>query len=115
MDPCVKIVTSLPLDELWDGRGRLRCTRVRVLQPAELPALLRAGPVRFAVASVGTQLRWVASEETFSFWEREARQRIADPEARIVLEDYPDEIAYVASLWEAEGESAAIVLLEAHH
>jgi hypothetical protein len=115
MDLREKIVTKLPLDELWDGRGGLRCTRTRMLQPAELPAVLRDGPVRFVVADVGKQLRWVEPEETFRFWKREARPRVADPEARIVLDDFPDYVAYVASLWEVEGEPGAIVLFEAHH
>jgi hypothetical protein len=115
MDPHDRIVTQLPLDELWTSRHRLRSTRLRLLQPADLPALLRAGPVRFVLANVGTPLRWVALEETFSFWKREACQRLADPEAAIVLDDFPAGVAYVASLWEAEGEPAAIVLLEEHH
>jgi hypothetical protein len=114
LDPRVRIVTQLPLDELWDMAGQLHASRVRSLVREDLRALLRSGPVRFVVADVGTQLRWVDPEETFNFWKREALPRIADAEA-FFLEDFPDRVAYVASLWKVAGEGAMVVLLEARH
>jgi hypothetical protein len=114
MDPRLRIVTKLPLEELWNTEGSLRSARVRPLAVAEIRALLSTQQVRFVVANAGMKLRWVDLEDRFEFWKREARARIADS-LPFLPEDFPDGIAYRASLWQVEGEPAAVVLLEGYH
>jgi hypothetical protein len=114
MQPRDRLVTQMPLEHLWNTGGELRSARVRSLGLEDLRTLLRSGPVRFVVADAGKPLRWVEPGETFRFWKREACARIADTQA-FSPEDFPDGVAYVASLWEVDNEQAAIVLLEAHH
>lgn len=57
MDPALRIVTRLPLAELWTERGPVAATRERLLGRAEVKSLLQAGPVQFVVADCGKALR----------------------------------------------------------
>lgn len=59
MDTRLKVVTRLPLTELWDGHGFATTSRVRRLAAEEIVSLLGAGRVRFVVADVGAVPRWI--------------------------------------------------------
>ena len=104
----------LPVEVLWQESGELQAHRLAWLTDGEIRSLLRTGPVRFVVANVGAPLRWIPTSDAFDFWKREALSRIASPD-HIVLDDFPGGLAYVASRWEAPGDTCPIVLLEAHH
>jgi hypothetical protein len=88
-------------------------TRERYLLTAEVRELLRSGPVQFVVADVGCPWRIVPLSECFEFWKSEAKARIAGND-RIFLDDFPDGLAYLASLW-GDGARRPIVLLESFH
>jgi hypothetical protein len=108
-----KIVTRIPLTELWDASGKLTDERVRDLDTSSITELLRAGPVQFVVADCGLKLRWIPTPQRFDFWKR-ARPQIADPGKPIYLKQFPNETAYSASEWRGRtGE--CLVLLEKHH
>jgi hypothetical protein len=117
MDPALRIVTRIPLTELWTERGPAAAVRERLLGRADVKALLQAGAVQFVVADGGQPLRWVPLEERFVFWKGSARDHIVeDPSRPIDIYAYPEGFAYIASEW-ASGDVASppIVLLESHH
>jgi hypothetical protein len=111
--PHQRIVTKLPLAELWDESGTLTDGRVRVLDRSNLAELLRAVPLQFVVADSGLKLRWVPMQQRFEFW-KTVRAQIADPTKPIRLEEFPNETAYTASEWRG-GTDKCLILLEKHH
>lgn len=113
MRPDQRIVTKLPLTDLWDERGTLTGERVRNLDQSNLADLLRTGPVQFAVADCGLKLRWIPTQQRFEFW-KAVQLQIANPLKPIYLKQFPGETAYTASEWRGlTGE--CLILLEKHH
>ena len=111
-----RIVTQLPLDELWTDQGPLQATRVRELGAADITDLLRLGPVRFVVANVGGRLEWVPVEQRYEFWKSQVKMRLVDPAVEgFRLEDFPGEYCYSASEWKADELEEPIVLLSRFH
>ncbi len=89
--------------------------KLRDLSADCIAGLLRAGPLRFAVADLGHPLDWVAEADRFTFWKEEAKPRIADPVSEgFHLDGFSGQYAYVASEWAADPGSP-IILLEKHH
>jgi hypothetical protein len=120
MDPAKRIVTQLPLRELWDARGPRPATRLRALAASDVAALLRVNPLlppaRFVLVNGGQPLRWLDLDEMLVFWRETARARIVDPaEQGFRLEDFPGEFCYIASEWHEEGVEAPIVVLKQYH
>ena len=113
LKPDQRIVTKTPLTELWDDNGTLSGKRIRNLAQTDLVELLRSGPVQFLVADAGLKLRWIPTRQPFEFW-KTVRPQIAYPEKPIYREQFPNEIAYLASEWRGRtGE--CLILLEKHH
>lgn len=117
MDPALRIVTQLPLPELWNEHGLVEATRERTRRRADVKSLLQSTPVQFVVADVGKHLRWIPEEDRFVFWKSDARDHIVeDPERPIDIYAYPEGYAYVASEWVGDPLAPArIVLLERYH
>lgn len=120
MAPEQRIVTQLPLRELWTSRGRLTAERGRALGASDLAVLLHEGPilkgVRFVVADVGHQLRWLDAGEFLEFWQHDARGRIVDPEqARFQLDDYPGSYCFTVHEWHDKASEAPLLVFEHHH
>lgn len=113
MESALRQVIRLPLSELWDDKGPRSGSRVRNLFRQEVKELCISGGASFVFAEVGKPLRWT----NYSITDAELRDRVLP---RIVesepirLEECPDEIAYVASLWDS-GPGDRIVLLEVFH
>ena len=113
MRPGQRIVTRLPLAELWDEGGTLQGERIRHLDQKLIRELVRTGPVQFIVAKCGAKLNWIPTQERFEFW-KTVRPQIADPMKPIQLNQFPNETAYTASEWRGRiGE--CLILLEKHH
>jgi len=115
MDAALKIVTYLPLQQLWRDSKFTTTARGRSLTRIDITALLRAGPVQFVIADVGVAPRWIELGDCYDFWKSEAKPHLAAPTSRAALNSFPDEYCYFASQWESERVSAPIVLLEKHH
>ena len=79
MDPKERIVTSLPLRELWDANGLVEADFRDHLTFTQVRDLLPSGGVTFVVVEIGKPIRWVPMRETFSFWSTDVRVRVADP------------------------------------
>jgi hypothetical protein len=117
MHPANRIVTQIPLSELWDQGGILQATRGDALDREQLRRLLQAGAVRFVVADAGLPLRWVPESECHVFWKLDVRPHLVDePERPFDIYHFSQGYAYVATAWSsAESAAPPIVLLERHH
>jgi hypothetical protein len=113
MRPDQRIVTELPLTELWDETGALPGERVRHVDGNLIRGLMGTGQVQFIVANCGAKLNWIPMQERFEFW-KTVRQQIADPSQPIHLKQFPNETAYIASEWHGNA-GECLILLEAHH
>jgi hypothetical protein len=114
MDAALKIVTHLPLRELWRHDGLKTSARIRSLTKDDIRSLLRCGPIQFVVVDVGSSPRWIQPSECFQFWTSEAQPHLAR-EARMILEGFPGGYCYSASEWDGGDPAAPIVVLEKQH
>jgi hypothetical protein len=113
MDAAHKIVTHLPLEELWRDDGFTTRSRGGSLGKDALTDLLRIGPVQFVVVDVGSPPFWIPLGDCYRFWKEEARPHVA--EARVPLDAFPDGYCYFASNWSCGGQAVPIVVVEKHH
>lgn len=109
-----RIVTQIPLVELWTDESPIEAERVRDLDEAAIRDLL--GPLRPAivVANVGDPLCWISDDEIFSFLKAKAYGRIVGGD-KIRIEDFPGDYCFAASLWTVGGNGERIILLEKWH
>lgn len=111
MDPRLRVVTAIPLEELWDDDGAFG-RRVAYLSVEQIKATLRSGPVRLVEADLGAPLHWNSEGHSYARWKQVAAN-VADADP-FFLEDFPDGWALVASEW--EGRSAErLILFEKHN
>ncbi|GAB6996328.1 hypothetical protein JQ559_19445 [Bradyrhizobium viridifuturi] len=112
MDIAKKLVTKLPLEELWDQEQIFNAQRISTgLNASELMATIKEGAT-FVVADVGLRPRWIDPAERFEFWKTEVKSRLADKPAS--LEDLPGEYCYFASKW-LLADGLPLIVLERHH
>ena len=106
----------MPLDRIWDEAGEVVASkRVRYLSSADIRRLLKASPIHFVVADVGSSLQRISVDQRFEFWKQEVQTNLVnDHESGFHLEEFPNEYAYIASEWRDES-SKPIVLLERYH
>jgi hypothetical protein len=115
MNTAHRIVTKLPLTEVWCQDGFTTTMRIRHLTAVDITSLLRVGRVQFVVADLGLPLHWVPVDECYDFWKTEVRLHLALPESRVVLEDFPDGYCYFAFEWSGRDDIAPIVVCERQH
>jgi hypothetical protein len=108
-----RIITRLPLAELWREDGFSTVERGRSLTKEDVRQLLASGPVQFVVADVGGAPLWIPEGECFRFWKNEVKAHVASDAAR--LDDFSGGYCYFASQWEPSRPGATIVVLEKHH
>ena len=114
MDTIPKIVTEMPLTELWNGNGPLDARRGEYLGETDIVLLLRDGS-SFVVADVGLPLRWISEDDRFAFWKTEVKSRLVAPDADgFILDDYPGSYCYVATMWKC-ASTGPVIVLEKHH
>jgi hypothetical protein len=70
VDPAKRIVTRLPLTELWNSAGIVDARRVGDIGKADIVRLLQDGS-SLVVAEVGQPLLWIADEDRFAYWKAE--------------------------------------------
>jgi hypothetical protein len=114
MDEKLKIITQLPLRELWRDNGFKASSRGRRLTADDITGLLRAGAVQFVVADGGSPPRWISLGDCYRFWKEEVKSHLAAGD-RARLDDFPGCYFYFASEWDGGVEGPAIVLLEKYH
>ena len=116
MDPSLRVVTSWPLNELWDDRRAVPAQRIRDVGSDQIRQLLREGEVQFVYHEGGGRLRWVRREARYRFWKEELAPHVIEPSLpAYVLDDLPDGYGYVCSEWRASAGDAPIILAEMAH
>lgn len=115
MDPKLSIVTQLPLRKLWSDSGPINAVPGRALCSSSLREMLRAEPVQFVVADLGRKPRWIELKDCYRFWTEEVNPHLAEPDAKIILNQMPDGYCYKAFEWQSEEIVAPIVVLEWWH
>lgn len=114
MDNNKKIVTQIPMTNLWTDLETVFAKRERYITADDIQETLRNYPVEFVVATIGEKLKWISYDKSFDFWKTELKSHLADDINNINLDNYLDNYAYVASEWSGEIEMP-IILFEKYH
>ncbi len=114
MDAKLRVVTHLPLQELWRDDGFLTTARDQSLTEEGVRKLLASGPVQFVVVDVGAAPRWIPLKDCFAFWKGEVQPHLAE-EQRAFLDEFPSAYCYFASLWNGADAATPLIVLEKHH
>jgi hypothetical protein len=114
MDAKLKIITRMPLLELWREDGFTTTSRGRSLTGDDITNLLRAGLVQFVVADVGAPPRWIQLHDCYQFWKEEVKPHLAAG-SKAVLDEFPGSYCYFASEWDNGVDAQPIVVLEKSH
>ena len=99
MDAKLKIVTHLPLRDLWRDNGLTTNARGRSFTKDDITDLLRTGLVQFVIADVGAPLQWIQLHDCHRFWKNEVRPHLA-ADSKAILDEFPGSSCYFASLWD---------------
>lgn len=106
------VINRLPLSQLPPPLAAAKL--LRDLSANDVRKLLRAGPVRFAVAMILFPLRVVPENQCYEFWKAEVQPHlVSDPDAGATLDDFPGGYCYFASEW-SDGGSPVVLLTAAH-
>ena len=109
-----RIVTGLPLAEVWTDKGPLHAQRSERVGEAEIVQLLQDGST-FVVADVGKPLQWISAADRFAFWKAELKWRLVPADVdSFDVSSYPGSYCYLASAWR-EQSSSPVVVLEMYH
>ncbi len=109
-----RIITHVPLGELWNDNGPVPAERLRELSSDQIRELLRAGPIRLVLADVGSGPGWISEARCFAVWKEEVCPHLADPGKLARLDDFPGGYCYFASEWSLVGSRSLIVLERSH-
>jgi hypothetical protein len=111
----LRVVTGIPLAEIWDEQGEVIAGRIRQLGQEEIRQLLQTGQTQFVVANAGDPLRRIPMHDSYSFWKLEVRKHlVAEPDRTFNVYEFHEGYCYLASEWrDANGQT--IVLLEKYH
>jgi len=74
----LKVITKLPLSKLVTPRGD--AARGAELGAEAIRQLLRWGPVRFVIADIGHELRWLEEASCLVTWKQEVQPHLAEPQ-----------------------------------
>jgi hypothetical protein len=114
MRPEQRVVTSLPLQALFDAAGNVAARRVASVGAKHIEELLRHEPRRFVFANVGEPLTWTTVAMCFETWKHEVKGHLAEPGSRPVREGFPGAYLYFSSVWRLETCEEVVVLEKDH-
>lgn len=114
MDPAKRIITRIPLTELWNSDGTLEARRIGHIGREEIIRLLQNGS-SFVVADIGQPLLWIHEEDRWQFWKTEVSCRLVAPGATgFSPSNYPGAYCFVTTMWQL-ASATQIVAVEKHH
>jgi hypothetical protein len=114
MDNNKKIVTQLPLTNLWSDNEVIYAVREKYLTLDNIQEMLIKHPIEFVIADIGQKLEWISYDKSFDFWKTELKPHLANDINKMNIDNFVDNYAYVASKWTGELEKP-IILLEKYH
>lgn len=109
-----RIVTEIPINNLWTDQEELSAKRISYLNKESIKHLLAQGQKTFVVADVGRKLEWIAPENCYEFWKKEAITHLADDCEDIYDDSFPEGYAFIASEWTGKNNET-LILLEKYH
>lgn len=109
-----RIVTHIPLNEIWNTDKIFDAARGAYLTESDIRQALRNGSVKFVVANVGDKLEWIDAPNCYTFWKHDLKGHVVGLTDKKCLEDFAGEYAYAASIW-SESIQESIILLEKWH
>ncbi len=114
MDYSSKIVTEIPIKNLWNDSEEIYAKKTKTLNQKEIQEILKKYPVEFVVANIGEKLKWIEVYNCYEFWKTEPQNKIIDNPDKIELEEFKNHYGYLASEWIGEIQTP-IILLEKYH
>ena len=113
-----KILTEIPVKQLWNDNEIIYASRERYLTVEDIKDMLMNYPVEFVVANVGSKLKWIPYTKCYEFWKSEVKSHIVnnpeDKKKGFDIDNFSGNYAYIASEWSGEIETP-IILLEKYH
>jgi hypothetical protein len=110
----MKKVIEIPLKNLWKDSEELPFIRGKYLNSDEIREILKLSAIIFVIADIGTDLKWIEINVCYVFWKEEVKKHLIENRDEIILGDFPDNYAYLASKYEnAVGDF--VILLEKIH
>ena len=109
-----RIITQIPLINLWTDERELNAKRVRYLDRLSIRELMKQTPVVFALANVGSKLKWISLDQCYQFWKEEVKEHLVDKPDKIYIDDLTAGYTYIASEWTSESNEPIILLEKAH-
>lgn len=101
----MKSIIKLPLSSLLSEDNLTEYRRVKEISESE---------IQFIVANVSTNLVWHTKSNCFKFWKLEVQSHLVKSSDKIVLSEYPEQYAYIASEWK-NNSNEIVILLEMCH
>lgn len=114
MDPDKRIVTVIPLEELWNSEGAVEAYRLGIMSRVEVTNLIKTSKVSFVVANVGQKLEWISTENCYEFWKSHIKDHVVEDLSEIEYDLNPKGFVFVASRW-ISNNKFPIVTLEKYH
>ncbi len=109
-----KIVSQIPLTEIWTETGEIFTMRKGYLDAVEIKAILREHKLEMVVADIGQKLKWINPEVQFTFWKSELKPHLCSDAGKIDIQNFPGEYAYLASEWVGR-TGLLLILIEKYH
>jgi hypothetical protein len=115
MDNNLKIVTQIPLTNLWNEYENHTAKRNRYLTANDILEIFKKyKSVKFVIADVGKKLDWKRDDNIFDFWKTNVKPHLSEDICNFHFDDFNDNYKYIASEWIGEVDTP-IILLEKYH
>jgi hypothetical protein len=116
MDPKLRIVTLLPLAELWDDDGSIEARKGELIGSEGVREFLRTEEGPLVKAFIGSRLICYTGNARFDFWKGELRDHLNNPEdargGSTPANEYPN---YVVYEWFRQDGGGRILVAEGAH
>jgi hypothetical protein len=116
VDPALRIVTRLPLDEIWNDDGPLHARKGELVGSAGIRQFLRIENGAVVEAMIGERMVWHLGEARFKFWKDILRPHLVEPgdATEGFVRDDEDPLAFIVYEWFV-GEGERVLVAEGSH
>jgi hypothetical protein len=109
-----RLIGKIPLEELWNCHEVRSAARKCYLTKSEVIARTESGVTTTMLASIGSIPIWKSYHRSDEEFTRQIEPHLVENSDRFYLDNFPQGMAYLASMWQLEsGEE--ILVLEANH
>jgi hypothetical protein len=117
VDPRLRIVTRLPLQEIWDEAGLIRARKGELVGSDEIRQFLRAEPGALVEAVIGERMVWHTGNARFAFWKGTLRPHLIEPESAIegFVRNDEDPLCFIVYEWFPDDAGNRVLAAEGSH